>query len=111
MGLGFGSQPGPIFWLPMVHLEMAGDILFITTAVGGGRYWHLVDGDLECCPTPYSPQASPLTKKWTEILVALRRVLLRLCIHHVHYFKVSVKSVPISGYYEITNFLCTVSPN
>lgn len=58
-GIGLWFTTRANFWLPMVHLEMSGDILFITTAVGGGRYWHLVDGDLECWPTPYSPQASP----------------------------------------------------
>lgn len=54
---------------------------------------------------------SHTAKKWTEILVAQRKGHTKIVIFCLCIAQVSVKSVPISGYYEITNFLCTVSPN
>ena len=55
VGLGFGS--------PRCIWQCRETFLFVTTGVGGGRYWQLVGGDLECCPTSYSPQDSPQQRR------------------------------------------------
>lgn len=110
VGLGFGSQPGPLLAPPWCIWKCRETFLFITTAVGRKV---LASSGWRPNVASNTLQSRPVHGKevdWNIERVALRRVLLRCHIHHVHYFKVSVKSVPISGYYEITNFFMYSEP-